>query len=84
MIPAFTSVLHVPNLSTPEHVLAVLDEHDIFDKKDLNTLAKRMKGHKYELILDFWPFTCNCNCNFITQFFFKFTGYSLASKSYWI
>lgn len=50
MLSAFTSVLHVPNLSKPEQVLAVLEEHDIFDKKDLSTLAKRMSGHKYELI----------------------------------
>lgn len=50
MIPAFTSVLHVPNLSKPEEVLAVLDEYDIFDKQDLKTLAKRMNGHKYALI----------------------------------
>lgn len=50
MISAFTSVLHVPNLSKPEQVIAVLEEHDLFDKKDLATLAKRMHGHKYELI----------------------------------
>lgn len=50
MISAFTSVLHVPNLSKPEQVLAVLEEHDLFDKKDLATLAKRMSGYKYVLI----------------------------------
>lgn len=53
MISAFTSVLHVPNLSKPDQVLAVLEQHDLFDKKDLATLAKRMSGHKYELILEF-------------------------------
>ncbi|XP_031632428.1 vesicle-fusing ATPase 1-like [Contarinia nasturtii] len=46
MISAFTSLLHVPNLSTPDHVLSVLEENDIFNKQDLITLAKRMKGHK--------------------------------------
>lgn len=51
MLSAFTSTLHVPNLSKPEHVLAVLEEHDIFDKKSLQSMAKRMHGHKYELIL---------------------------------
>lgn len=64
MISAFTSVLHVPNLSKPEHVLAVLEEHDIFDKKDLATLAKRMSGHKYELILDV------CKLQFFYRFFY--------------
>lgn len=47
MISAFTSVLHVPNLSKPDHVLAVLEEHDLFTKQDLATLAKRMSGHKW-------------------------------------
>lgn len=47
MISAFTSILHVPNLSQPDHVLAVLEESDLFSKQDLSTLAKRMKGHKY-------------------------------------
>lgn len=46
MISAFTSVLHVPNLSKPDDVLAVLEENDLFGKKDLSTLAKRMSGHK--------------------------------------
>lgn len=46
MISAFTSMLHVPNLSKPEHVLSVLEESDIFGKQDLHTLAKRMGGHK--------------------------------------
>lgn len=46
MISAFTSVLHVPNLSKPEHLLAVLEENDVFNKKDLASLAKQMNGHK--------------------------------------
>lgn len=51
MISAFTSLLHVPNLSKPEQVLAVLEEYDIFDKHDLKTLGKRMSGHKYDTYL---------------------------------
>lgn len=62
MISAFTALLHVPNLSKPEHVIAVLEEHDIFDKKELATLAKRMHGHKYEMILDVCLFLLNRNC----------------------
>lgn len=46
MISAFTSTLHVPNLSKPEHVLAVLEESDLFTKQELSSLAKRMSGHK--------------------------------------
>lgn len=64
MISAFTSVLHVPNLSKPEQVLAVLEEHDIFDKQDLKTLAKRMSGHKY--VLNFVVgVVCLCELNLI-------------------
>lgn len=47
MLSAFTSVLHVPNLSKPEHVIAVLEESDLFNKQELNQLAKKMTGHKY-------------------------------------
>lgn len=47
MLSAFTATLHVPNLSKPDHVLAVLEESDLFTKKELQTLSKRMMGHKY-------------------------------------
>lgn len=46
MLSAFTAVLHVPNLSKPEHVIAVLEEYDLFNKQELSTLAKRMSGHR--------------------------------------
>lgn len=47
MLSAFTAVLHVPNLSQPEHILSVLEqESDVFTKQDLSTIYKRMKGHK--------------------------------------
>nr|AAO65962.1 N-ethylmaleimide sensitive fusion protein [Helicoverpa zea] len=38
MLSAFTGVLHVPNLSQPEHVMAVLEESDAFSKKDLQKI----------------------------------------------
>ena len=46
MLSAFTAILHVPNLSKPEHVLAVLEEYDLFNKSELNSLAKKMSGQK--------------------------------------
>lgn len=51
MISAFTSILHVPNLSKPEHVLSVLEENDIFSKQELAALAKKMNNHKWVSIL---------------------------------
>ncbi|XP_030567970.1 vesicle-fusing ATPase 1 [Drosophila novamexicana] len=46
MLSAFTSVLHVPNLSSPEHVIAVLEDTDIFTKSELQTVAKKMAGKR--------------------------------------
>lgn len=46
MLSAFTTILHVPNLSKPEHVIAVLEECDLFNKQELASLAKKMNGHK--------------------------------------
>lgn len=50
MLSAFTSTLHVPNLSKPDHVLSVLEDSDLFNKQELSTLAKRMSGHRYNKI----------------------------------
>ena len=47
MVSAFTSVLHVPNLSQPEHVMAVLEDCDVFTKQELSQLQKKMHGYKY-------------------------------------
>lgn len=44
MLSAFTAVLHVPNLSQPEHVMSVLEESDSFSKKDLQNIQRKMKG----------------------------------------
>lgn len=46
MLPAFTSILHVPNLSTPDNVIQVLDDCDVFSKQELQSIFKKMHGHK--------------------------------------
>ncbi|KAH8374142.1 hypothetical protein KR200_000068, partial [Drosophila serrata] len=46
MLTAFTSVLHVPNLSHPEHVLAVLEHTDIFSKGEVQAIGKKMAGKR--------------------------------------
>lgn len=46
MLTAFTSVLHVPNLSHPDHVLAVLEDSDIFSKGELQAIGKKMQGKR--------------------------------------
>lgn len=46
MLSAFTSVLHCPNLSTAEHVVAVLEDSDCFNKKEIQTIYKKMQGYK--------------------------------------
>ncbi|GBP63302.1 Vesicle-fusing ATPase 1 [Eumeta japonica] len=46
MLSAFTGVLHVPNLSQPEHVMAVLEESDAFSKRDLQKIQHDIRGAK--------------------------------------
>ncbi|KDR09213.1 Vesicle-fusing ATPase 1 [Zootermopsis nevadensis] len=46
MLSAFTAVLHVPNLSQPDHLMAVLEESDVFTKKDLSALSRKILGHR--------------------------------------
>lgn len=46
MLTAFTSVIHVPNLSQPEHVIAVLEDADIFTKGELQAIGKKMSGKR--------------------------------------
>ncbi|EDX01552.1 vesicle-fusing ATPase 1 [Drosophila teissieri] len=46
MLTAFTSVLHVPNLSQPDHVLAVLEHTDIFSKGEIQAIGKKMAGKR--------------------------------------
>jgi vesicle-fusing ATPase len=47
MLSTFTAVLHVPNISLPEHLLAVLEESDVFSKKDLSSISHKIRGHRY-------------------------------------
>ncbi|VVC93527.1 vesicle-fusing ATPase 1-like [Leptidea sinapis] len=46
ILSAFTGVLHVPNLSQPEHVMSVLEESDAFTKRDLNKIQHELRGAK--------------------------------------
>lgn len=87
MLSAFTSVLHIPNLSKPEHVLAVLEEHDIFNKQELFTLSKRMSGHKYvskEKTKETIPFDSDQFNLFSRCANSYFAEYLLESKNCWV
>uniref|UniRef100_A0A182RS91 Vesicle-fusing ATPase n=1 Tax=Anopheles funestus TaxID=62324 RepID=A0A182RS91_ANOFN len=47
MLSAFTAVLHVPNLSTADHLIAVLEqEPDVFGRNELAAIYKRLKGRR--------------------------------------
>lgn len=46
MLSAFTAILHVPNLSTPEHLLAVLEESNVFSESELKSIKKKIHGYK--------------------------------------
>ncbi|KAG8197118.1 hypothetical protein JTE90_004376 [Oedothorax gibbosus] len=41
MLTAFTSVLRVPNLSEPEHLIAVLEETDCFRREEIAKIKKK-------------------------------------------
>jgi vesicle-fusing ATPase len=47
MLSAFTSVLHVPNLSSPEHLLSVLEESDVFSKHDIKNIGRQIHGKRF-------------------------------------
>lgn len=53
MISAFTSVLHVPNLSQPDHVISVLEQSEVFTKSELASIADKLKRNKYVVFLGF-------------------------------
>lgn len=46
MLSAFTSILHCPNLSSPEHLIAVLEDSDVFSKQELHSISKKIQGYK--------------------------------------
>ncbi|XP_015906120.2 vesicle-fusing ATPase 1 [Parasteatoda tepidariorum] len=46
MIYAFTSVLRVPNLSTSDHLMAVLEETDCFNREELAKIRQKTYGRR--------------------------------------
>ncbi|GJQ71490.1 hypothetical protein Trydic_g11207 [Trypoxylus dichotomus] len=46
MLSAFTGILHVPNISNAEQLLAALDYLDIFNGDDLKQIAKNVQGRR--------------------------------------
>jgi len=46
MIPCFTDVLHVPNLSSTEHLLAVIRDSEVVDEAGQAELAQRLGVRK--------------------------------------
>ncbi|XP_076642480.1 vesicle-fusing ATPase 1 [Halictus rubicundus] len=46
MLSAFSTTLHVPNLSTSDHLLSVLEEVELFTKKEIASLHARLKGKR--------------------------------------
>lgn len=46
MLSAFTSILHVPNLSQPEHLMTVLEESLVFSEHELKSVAKHIQGKR--------------------------------------
>ncbi|EDW14720.1 vesicle-fusing ATPase 2 [Drosophila mojavensis] len=44
MLSAFTSVLHVPNISNPDHVLTVLEDSDLFSPEELQVIGRKFNG----------------------------------------
>ena len=52
MLSAFSTTLHVPNLSTPDHLLSVLEEVDLFSKDELVSLHAKLQGKRYVFILN--------------------------------
>ncbi|KAJ8984991.1 hypothetical protein NQ317_016902 [Molorchus minor] len=46
MLSAFTGVLHVPNLSKPEHLLNVLEASDVFSNQELKQITHQVHGKR--------------------------------------
>ena len=46
LLSAFSTILHVPNLSSADHLLAVLEDADLFSKEELSSLHARLKGKR--------------------------------------
>ncbi|CAK9815743.1 Vesicle-fusing ATPase 1 [Anthophora quadrimaculata] len=46
MLSAFSTTLHVPNLSNPDHLMSVLEEVDLFSKEELTRLHSKFQGKR--------------------------------------
>ncbi|XP_024943751.1 vesicle-fusing ATPase 1 isoform X2 [Cephus cinctus] len=46
MLSAFPKKLHVPNLSSPDHLLSVLEEVDLFSKEEISYIHSKTKGKR--------------------------------------
>ncbi|KAK3930674.1 Vesicle-fusing ATPase 1 [Frankliniella fusca] len=46
MLSCFTAVLHVHSLTKPEHLVAVLEESDVFSKREIQDIARKLQGQK--------------------------------------
>lgn len=46
MLPCFAGVLHVSNLSTGEHLMAVLEQSDCFNKEELSSIGRKVNGRR--------------------------------------
>lgn len=47
MLSAFTAILHVPNMSKPEHIVAVLEVTESFTKSEIAQVARHLQGRRY-------------------------------------
>jgi len=46
MLSVFTDVLHVSNLSSPQHLGAILSQNDAFSKQEVATIVNKLKGYR--------------------------------------
>ncbi|XP_034241733.1 vesicle-fusing ATPase 1 [Thrips palmi] len=46
MLSCFTAVLHVHSLTKPEHLTAVLEESAVFSPREIQDIARKLKGQK--------------------------------------
>jgi vesicle-fusing ATPase len=46
MLSAFTAILHLPNLSKADHLLAVLKASDVFSAHELKKIGQQVQGKR--------------------------------------
>ncbi|XP_066593290.1 vesicle-fusing ATPase 2-like [Prorops nasuta] len=49
MLSAFTSILHVPNLSDPGHLINVIKDFDLFNKAELSSLHATLREKRFSI-----------------------------------